>query len=186
MFIVIIHCFLDLFQKVITIGGSSLCSFALNDKKHVSTVCLEYAKSKGYVPLEGQNHFDFLRALPASELEIGLVGDTVNRHGKLDLTPVYDGDFFPRPLDELRKEVPSKAILSGTTEHEGLLFVGIRPTLGRVPLLVEVEKLVERELMAQNVHNIDDVKKKLMEMYWNGSDKNNKKDIIKVCVKVSY
>uniref|UniRef100_A0A914PVZ8 Carboxylesterase type B domain-containing protein n=1 Tax=Panagrolaimus davidi TaxID=227884 RepID=A0A914PVZ8_9BILA len=133
-------------------GGSTLCSFSLNDKKHVSTVCLEFAKSLGYKPTQGQNHFDFLRTLPASALAVGIIGEKVNRNGKIDLTPVYDGDFFPRPLEELRKETPSKVILSGITEHE--------------------------------VRNIDEVKKKLLNMYWKGINKSDKKDVAKVCVKI--
>jgi hypothetical protein len=35
---------------------------------------------------------------------------------------VFDGDFFPRPLNELRKEAPKKDILTGVTTFEGLMF----------------------------------------------------------------
>uniref|UniRef100_A0AC34F2S5 Carboxylesterase type B domain-containing protein n=1 Tax=Panagrolaimus sp. ES5 TaxID=591445 RepID=A0AC34F2S5_9BILA len=173
----------NLFQKVITMGGSTLCSFSINDKKHVSTVCLDFAKSLGYKPTPNRNHFDFLRTLPATALAVGIIGEKINRNGKIDLTPVFDGDFFPRPLEELRKETPSKVILSGITEHEGLLFVGLRPAK-KNPLHVEVEKLLERELMHQKVRNIDDVKKKLLNMYWKGISKLDKKESAKVCVKI--
>lgn len=36
--------------------------------------------------------------------------------------PVIDNDFFPKPLDELRKKVSPKRFINGVTEFEGLLF----------------------------------------------------------------
>jgi hypothetical protein len=40
----------------------------------------------------------------------------------MHLAPVIDGDFFPRPLNELRKEAPKKNVLAGITAYEGLMF----------------------------------------------------------------
>lgn len=45
-----------------------------------------------------------------------------NNLGQLDITPVIDGHFFPKPIDELRKEAPPKAVMTGVTEFESLLF----------------------------------------------------------------
>ena len=40
----------------------------------------------------------------------------------IPIGPVFDGDFFPRPLDELRAEAPNKRFIAGVTQFEGLLF----------------------------------------------------------------
>uniref|UniRef100_A0AC34F5X6 Carboxylesterase type B domain-containing protein n=1 Tax=Panagrolaimus sp. ES5 TaxID=591445 RepID=A0AC34F5X6_9BILA len=173
----------NLFQRVITMGGSALCSFAQNDIEHVYTVCMDFAKFRGYNPSSGQPLVDFLRQLPASSLELGLTGKRVNKFGEIDLTPVYDGDFFPRPFDELRKEVPPKCFLSGITEHEGLLFVGARPNR-KTPLHIEVEAAIERELQFHKVNNIDCVKKKLLQMYWREMEKYNKEKLERTCIKI--
>lgn len=68
---------------------------------------------------------EFFRQMPTQSIELSLLGKrgfNVNRHGTLDLTPVVDGDFFPKPLDELRLEMPPKTVMTGVAEHESLLF----------------------------------------------------------------
>lgn len=45
-----------------------------------------------------------------------------NNDGLIVLTPIFDGDFFPRPHAELRRELKPKPTLTGVTEFEGLLF----------------------------------------------------------------
>lgn len=51
---------------------------------------------------------------------------------ELIFTPVLDGDFFPRPLDELRRELSPRRVMVGTVDDEGLLFALVqlrRPTV---------------------------------------------------------
>uniref|UniRef100_A0AC35FL75 Carboxylic ester hydrolase n=1 Tax=Panagrolaimus sp. PS1159 TaxID=55785 RepID=A0AC35FL75_9BILA len=185
----------DLFQKVVPMGGTGCCSFAFNDKEHVSNICLNYAIKLGYklpekVKEEGnvilyKTPFEFLRTLPAHKLQIGIIGKRdakVNQNGKLDLTPIYDGDFFPKPIDELRKEAPKKHIMTGITEHEGLLFIGLKPP--RTNIHDEIPKLLERELLHHGIKDIEYAKEVMMKMYLYGLDINNKKDAIKIAVKI--
>uniref|UniRef100_A0A7E4V2D1 Carboxylic ester hydrolase n=1 Tax=Panagrellus redivivus TaxID=6233 RepID=A0A7E4V2D1_PANRE len=187
----------DLFQKAIPMAGTALCSFSLNDEEHVAKVCLKAAIKKGYNPEPVENNengnkepvystpFEFLRTLPAATLQVGIFGTgnyEVNRNGKIDLTPVFDKDFFPKPVEELRKEAPKKIIMTGVTEHEGLLFVGMRPA--KLDVHAEVDKLLDRELIHHNVKDIETVKEKLMTLYTKGVDSNNKKEVTKAIVKI--
>ncbi|KAE9549789.1 hypothetical protein FO519_006997 [Halicephalobus sp. NKZ332] len=174
----------NLFKKAIPMAGTALCSFPHNEKKHVKQVCIDYAVKQGFKPTkENESPFEFLRTLPASALECGIFGSTkVNRNGKLDLTPIFDGDFFPKPFDQLRKEAPTKIIMTGVTEHEGLLFVALRPP--RMNVSQEADRLIERELAQYKIQNIDEIKKKLTSIYTNGTNPNSKKDLNKVAVKI--
>lgn len=42
--------------------------------------------------------------------------------GFMSFVPNFDGDFFPKPFDELRKEAPKFDAIVSVTEYEGLGF----------------------------------------------------------------
>ena len=51
------------------------------------------------------------------------VGDNyVMREMRLNISPVYDNELFPRPLRVLREETAPKTTLAGVAQYEGLLF----------------------------------------------------------------
>ncbi|KHJ81157.1 hypothetical protein OESDEN_19157, partial [Oesophagostomum dentatum] len=69
-----------------------------------------------------------MQAQPSSHLEVGIHPKKNFRHsqsGNLYFVPNYDGDFFPKPMEELRREAPRKSIMCGTTQNEGLFFVAL-------------------------------------------------------------
>lgn len=63
----------------------------------------------------------FLKDLPAEEVS-KRTGFKHSVSGMISFCPNFDGEFFPKPLDELREEAPKKPVMIGVTEHEGLLF----------------------------------------------------------------
>ena len=108
-------------------SGTSLCSFANNDPEHIRELSLNWALKQGFLPPASNDQHvqnaalvEFFRRLPASVLELNMLG--INNDGRVDLTPVFDGDFFPKPLSELRKELTPKKTMTGITAFEGLLF----------------------------------------------------------------
>lgn len=64
-------------------------------------------------------------------------------NGRIDLTPVYDGDFFPAPIHVLREEAPPKPLMTGITEVEGLLF----STLIHLFMRTRIPRLTSRTLL---------------------------------------
>ncbi|KAK0407864.1 hypothetical protein QR680_003643 [Steinernema hermaphroditum] len=137
----------DLFQKVLPMGGNAECHFAMDEAENVRKACLTFAKKMGFeedpnckcvcdvpvidtVSLHDQNKIlvAFFRGLPAEELALGILGKPgfkINQK-KLELVPVYDGAFLPKPLGELRREAPQKVCMIGATEYEGMFFVAMK------------------------------------------------------------
>ncbi|KAI6190311.1 Carboxylic ester hydrolase [Aphelenchoides bicaudatus] len=116
----------DLFQNVALIGGSSFCNWAMTRTQSTLRKAFKLAQKRGFRSKNSNNEelLNFLQRLPASELKIAAHGipvigdeDIIAMH----LAPVIDGDFFPKMLDELRKEAPKRNVLAGIAEYEGLI-----------------------------------------------------------------
>nr|CDJ88982.1 Carboxylesterase domain containing protein [Haemonchus contortus] len=120
----------DLFHRVIPMAGCGECDFAMRTSKAQSTLGREYARYLGWTgrddDSEGLMHF--MEAQPAHRVAMGIhpkKGFHPSISGNLLFVPNFDGDFFPKPLEELRRESPRKSIMTGTTQHEGLFFVAL-------------------------------------------------------------
>ncbi|KAI6199469.1 Carboxylic ester hydrolase [Aphelenchoides besseyi] len=122
----------DLFHKIAPLGGSSFCGWATESAETIRKRALDLAKRRGFQAVNDENTkennrqlVEFLRRLPTDELAISFVGMPLPQNKNaigMHVAPVFDGDFFPRSFDELRKEAPLKPILSGITKYEGLIF----------------------------------------------------------------
>ena len=67
----------------------------------------------------------FIDEQPLYKIEMGINpkrGFRTSQAGSLYFVPNFDGDFFPKPLSQLRKEVPKMQLMTGTTKYEGLFF----------------------------------------------------------------
>ncbi|GMR52747.1 hypothetical protein PMAYCL1PPCAC_22942, partial [Pristionchus mayeri] len=66
---------------------------------------------------------DKIRSLKADKLDVNSI-----RRKEIDykevLPHIHDGDFFPAPLEELRKKAIAKPLMTGVTKEEGLVFRG--------------------------------------------------------------
>jgi carboxylesterase 2 len=118
---------LDLFKRMVPMSGTSHCSFAINDSEHIRELSLKFALRHGFILSSTQDKnaqnaalVEFFRTLPASVFELNMLG--INNDGKVDLSPVWDGDFFPEPIEILQKTAPLKKTMTGITQHEALLF----------------------------------------------------------------
>jgi dihydroorotase len=78
----------------------------------------------------------FFKTLSPDKLSIQMVGKKgfkIN-DGVIDLAPNIDGDFLPKSIDELRKDMPKKIVLDGVTEKEGVVFCKSVENLGATEL----------------------------------------------------
>jgi carboxylesterase 2 len=122
----------DLFKNAAPMAGSSFCNWATTRPQRTLKKATNLAKKRGFKSTNkgteyGQNAelIAFLRQLPADRLKVAAHGiptlgnvDAIQMH----VAPVFDGDFFSKPLDELRKEAPPRNVLTGITSFEGLMF----------------------------------------------------------------
>lgn len=70
---------------------------------------------------------EFLQKAPSKKLGVAMDEPATERHPyKIAFVPVIDGDFFPEPVDELRKKAPKKLCIAGSCEFEGLFFGKIK------------------------------------------------------------
>uniref|UniRef100_A0A8R1EIX4 Carboxylic ester hydrolase n=1 Tax=Caenorhabditis japonica TaxID=281687 RepID=A0A8R1EIX4_CAEJA len=112
----------DLFHRVVPMSGNALCEFGCRTAKGQRESCLGYLRHIGYSGSEDSKEImDWLKTKPIEEME-KMNGYVIPVTGVFVYEPNIDGDFLSKPLDELRREAPKKAIMLGVAEHEGLFF----------------------------------------------------------------
>ncbi|KAI6188826.1 Carboxylic ester hydrolase [Aphelenchoides besseyi] len=177
----------DLFHKMMPMSGSALCAWATNQAENIRELSLHFACQHGYVPpmindRDAQNKalVEWFRKAPTSVLELSMLGKNgVNEGGAIDLTPVYDGDFFPKPLDELRKEAPPKPTVTGICEFEGLLFTALKPPRGS--FREEVRRQIMNEFRKRRIH--ENAREKLaLDLYLNGINREDRNSYLAACL----
>ncbi|KAI6233818.1 Carboxylic ester hydrolase [Aphelenchoides fujianensis] len=176
-----------LFHRMMPMSGSGLCAFATNYAENIRELSLHYACRHGYTPPMSKDRseqnralVDFFRKLPASSLELSMMGrQGVNEGGSIDLTPVYDGDFFPKPFDQLRREAPPKPMMTGITEFEGLLFTALKPPRGS--FREEVRRQIMIEFGKRRVHE-HTRELHALDLYLEGIKREDRKAYLAACL----
>ncbi|KAI6175346.1 Carboxylic ester hydrolase [Aphelenchoides bicaudatus] len=119
----------DLFQQLILMAGTSDYELLNMNPKNMQSVFVEYAKHLGAEinksePVDEQV-YKFYKECDAERLALGVRPVPEFKFWpdmRFLIGPCYDNDFFPKQLDELKKEAPRKRIINGLTEHEGLIL----------------------------------------------------------------
>ncbi|CCD71719.1 Carboxylic ester hydrolase [Caenorhabditis elegans] len=136
-----------LFNRAIPMAGNGECDFAMRTSEQQAQLSREFARYLGW---EGDDNdsedlLQFIDQQPLYKIEMGINPKRGFKHsqaGSLYFVPNFDGDFFPKPLNQLRKEAPKMQIMTGTTKYEGLFFIalgalsknpeGIKKFMGRI------------------------------------------------------
>ncbi|CAP38684.2 Protein CBG22005 [Caenorhabditis briggsae] len=120
-----------LFNRAIPMAGNAECDFAIRTSKQQAT-CVKSSQDfwdgREVVNDDSEGLLDFIDNQPLYKLEMGINPRRGFRHsqaGSLYFVPNFDGDFFPKPLSQLREEVPKMQLMTGTTKYEGLFFIAL-------------------------------------------------------------
>ncbi|PIC25871.1 hypothetical protein B9Z55_018633 [Caenorhabditis nigoni] len=110
----------ELFRRFMANSATAFCDFALRTKLLQAKVFREFAKSSGYNGDDSQSLLKWYQDQePEKFAEVANFKQPAS--GLFSFVPNLDGDFFPKPLDELRKEAPKLDVIFTVGEYEGLL-----------------------------------------------------------------
>ncbi|EGT46979.1 hypothetical protein CAEBREN_01853 [Caenorhabditis brenneri] len=119
--------------------------------------------------------YEFMRNLSMEKL-LERTGFEHSTSGMVSFGPNVDGDFFPKPLDELRKEASKKPVLIGMTEHEGLLFAFSDPYFTTADDVLK--KKIPMEYKEDVVENPEEYQKEVFDYYMNYIQDSNEKKLV--------
>ncbi|CCD72924.2 Carboxylic ester hydrolase [Caenorhabditis elegans] len=153
----------DLFQKVVPMSGSAMCEFAMRTAENEAHVFDDILARLGFTGSGSKERLEFMRSLPCDKIT-GKTGYTYKQSGFMSLCPNYDGDFFPKPLDELRKDASKRILMTGIVGNEGLLFAFDRNT----PYKDYTDLLrlkIEEDYKEDVVDDVEGIRKEIFEYY---------------------
>ncbi|EGT40124.1 hypothetical protein CAEBREN_31088 [Caenorhabditis brenneri] len=164
-----------LFHRFMANSGSAYCDFAIRPKHLQAKIFREFAKYQGYTGEDSESLFKWYQSQ-----ELVKFTDTEKfprpASGFLTFVPNLDGDFFPKPLDELRKEAPKKDVIATVGEYEGLSFVMLVPN-NQTP-----EETFASFFGSDMVDDTEGVTKKLVDLYFKDVDRSDKELVNKKIV----
>ncbi|VDK57449.1 unnamed protein product [Anisakis simplex] len=166
----------DLFNKVVAMSGSAYCEWATNTADNIVGEAMKRAKAHGWSPPKNgsdeeikRSLMEFLKKEPCEHLSLGIIParKKLSRQGGLIFVPIIDGDFLPEPIAELRKKIPKKLCMTGTTELEGLLFTalgGPQFKLGRL------KQLIPDRITQHHFADYEQLRKEALSLYMKNGD----------------
>ncbi|MCP9257301.1 Carboxylic ester hydrolase [Dirofilaria immitis] len=160
----------NLFQQVIAMSGNAECAWAHSETERIVDVCKKFAESREY----HEEMLDYLRTLPTKVFE--------RRRIRIILSPVIDGDFLPKSIEELRKEAPIKNCIIGTCKYESLIFAAISL---RSFSLRYMDKILNAYITPNEYVNYGKLHKKAKNYYLNNININDRLAVAHACEKLS-
>lgn len=165
----------DLFHKFIPMSGSAHVPWGIRTSVNQKQVSLEYARSKGFTGSGSTELLEFMNNLPAEKL-LERTGFEHSISGMVSFSPNLDEDFFPKPLDELRRDASKKPVMIGMTEHEGLLFAFTDPNFTTSTEMMK--KKISEEYKKDLVENPEKVHQEVFDFYMNLKSLSNEEKFV--------
>ncbi|CAO4363735.1 unnamed protein product [Caenorhabditis nigoni] len=116
-----------LFHRYMPMSGSAWSDFAIRPKGVEAEVCKNFAKHHGYVGEDSKSLLAWYKKQDISKFLETTGVNKSNASGTTYFAPVFDGDFFPKPFDQLQKDAPKMEVLTTVNEYEGLGFLMLYP-----------------------------------------------------------
>ncbi|EGT42683.1 hypothetical protein CAEBREN_11411 [Caenorhabditis brenneri] len=95
--------------------------------------------------------------------------------------PNFDGDFFPKPLEQLRKEAPKLDALITVAEYEGLAMM-MDPLCISPDSLKNMKSVISDAFDPNVTNNCEEVQRKLLEAYTRNVNVDSQQDVAKKLV----
>ncbi|EGT41001.1 hypothetical protein CAEBREN_11390 [Caenorhabditis brenneri] len=152
-----------LFHRFYAMSGTSNCTFAFRTNRDESHVFEVFAKHHGYTGTDSHSLLDWYQAQDA---EVFKKTGEVERDfsGFLFFVPNFDGDFFPKPIEQLRKEAPKLDALITVAEYEGLGMM-MNPLCKYPDSLKNLKSFISDAFGPNVTNNCEEVQRKLLEAY---------------------
>ncbi|CAB3396573.1 unnamed protein product [Caenorhabditis bovis] len=171
----------DLFHKMIAMSGASASEFAMRTADSQSKIFREYARKHGYKGSDNSEELlSWYKSTPLHVL-IDFLNFPKSVSGFLSFTPNLDGDFFPKPLEQLRKEAPRKPIMTGVCEYEGLMLalLGVNPESAGDDVF---RSRLRKSYGADIFDRAEEVQKEILDFYMKDVDMTNEANVKKQLV----
>ncbi|KAF1751954.1 hypothetical protein GCK72_018508 [Caenorhabditis remanei] len=152
-----------LFHRFMANSGSAYCDFAIRPKDLQAKIFREFAKLHGYTGEDSKSLLQWYQSQKSDKfIEIEKFERAAS--GFLSFVPNLDGDFFPKPLDELRKEAPKLDAIATVGEYEGLSFAMANKNF---------EETIDVIFGSDLVNDPEGIKRKLLDLYMKDVDVND-------------
>ncbi|KAF1764833.1 hypothetical protein GCK72_004783 [Caenorhabditis remanei] len=161
-----------LFHRYMSMSGAAWWDTAIRPKKLEAEICERFAKHHGYSGNDSESLLSWYKDQPVTKF-LETTGVETKASGMGHFTPVFDGDFFPKPFDQLQKMAPKLDVLVTVNEYEGLGFLGLYPN--RTSDLVVIASVFGPDV----VKNPEEVQKKVLDFYMKDVDQKDAKSVDK-------
>lgn len=161
-----------LFHRFMAMSGSAFCEFSIRTKEQEAEIFRNFAKHHGYEGEDSESLLEWYKSQPLSKFQETATFEK-KASGFLTFIPNFDGDFFPKPFDELSREAPKLDAMATVDEYEGLGFLTMFQSRRN-----DMD-IIKSSFGSDVVENAVDVQKRIMEFYMKNIDKNDDKAVEK-------
>ncbi|CAP27033.2 Protein CBG06781 [Caenorhabditis briggsae] len=166
--------FVKLYRRFYAMSGTAYCTFLVRSKEDEAHACRVFTIHYGY---SGNDSTSSLNWYQSQDVSIFKNTTEIQRDfsSHIFFVPNFDGDFFPKPFDELRKEAPKLDAMVTIGEYEGLgMMFSIPACSDPNHSLLNLKACIADSYIPEVTRNHEEVQKKLFDFYTKDIDVTDK------------